>query len=230
MSYGLTAINGSNYVQIDSETPRLCSLYNGTYQATSDHYARVYFPAPITTSEPPCIFIRNDPSRPNDLYYKMTLYGSPGNWTGFEVMAANVTFRPLGKWFAAVFASVAKNSYGLRIWNAGGGLCYDSGAIPVIVTRANHSWAYAGSAQLPDYGAQYYWQNGSVGALASDEYFMINPFSRGLLRPQNNGWINLGVRFNYNENRLQLYCVALGAGPWTDNGQPAAVFARLPGT
>lgn len=79
-------------------------------------------------------------------------------------------------------------------------------------------------------GSQFYYRNELVAALASDEYFMINPFSRGVLRPQNAGWLNLGVRFNYSENRLQTYVVAAGAGPWTDNGQPAAIFARLPGT
>lgn len=229
MTYGLTVTNGSNFVQIDSETPRLCALYNGTYQATGDHYARVTFSAPITTSEPPCIFIQNDPSRPDDIYWQTTIEGGPGYWTGFNIQAANVTWRPLGKWFAAVFASLAKNSYGLRMWTAAGSICYDSGAVPVIVTKANHSWSYQGSVQMT-IGAQYYYRNELVAALASDEYFMINPFSRGVLRPQNAGWLNLGVRFNYSENRLQTYVVAAGAGPWTDNGQPAAVFARLPGT
>jgi hypothetical protein len=230
LTFGLTVSNDTNYIQIDSETPRLCSLFNGAYQAVGTHIATVTFPAAITTSEPPCIFIRNDPSRPNDLYKQMVLSGGSGNWTGFQIIAGNSTHRPLGKWFAAAFASLANSSYGLRIWAANGGLCYDSGAVPVIVTKANHSWSYQGSVQLPDYGAQYYYRNELVSTLQSDEYFMINPFSRGVLTPQSMNWTDVGIRFNYTENRLQLYMVAVGSGPWTDQGQPAAVFARLPGT
>lgn len=49
MSYGLTVRNNDNYLQIDSEKPRLCAVHNGTYQATSESTARVVFPKPITT-------------------------------------------------------------------------------------------------------------------------------------------------------------------------------------
>lgn len=230
MSYGLKVINNSNYVQIDSDTPRLCALYNGTYTASNSHVVTTNFPAPITTTEPPCVFIRNDPARPNEVYYRMDINGSAGNWTGFSITAGNNTFRPAGKWFAAVFASLAKATYGLRIWGPSGAICYDSGATPVIVTRANHSWSYQGSVSLSTIGQAYYYRNEQHAALATDEYFMINPFSRGVLKPQSLNWMDCGIRFNYSENRLQLYMVDTGAGPWIDQGAPAAVFARLPGT
>lgn len=58
-----------------------------------------------------------------------------------------------------------------------------------------------------DTGNAYYYLCAAVGALASDEYFMINPFSRGLMAPNQalTNWC--GARFNYSINRLQIYSV-----------------------
>lgn len=231
MTFGLIVRNDSSYVQIDSDKPRMCAVSNGAYSSVGgDYIAYVTFPKPITTTEPPFIFIRNDPSRGEELYIEMRLSGVSGNWTGFSIVAGNLTWRPLGKWFAAVFASVENTDYGLRLWSETGAVVYDSGATPVIVTKANNAWTYQGSVQFPDYGAAYYFMNGANEPLASDEYFMINPFSRGILRPQSHNWTRAGIRFNYATNRLQMYLTDSGAGPWTNQGQPAAVFARLPGT
>lgn len=231
MSYGLRVINDSSYLQIDSDLPRLCAIHKGTYNSGGDYIAYVTFPSPITTVEPPCIFLRNSESRPNDIYHALRITGSANNWTGFSVEAANVTHRPIGKWFAAVFSSVANSSYGLRLWGSDGSIVYDTGAVPVIVTKANNFWTYAGSITLPTIGSSYYFQNNMVAPIASDEYFMMNPFSRGVLKPQDLGnWHKAGVRYDYSTSRLQMYIVDTGVGPWTDQGDMAAVFARLPGT
>ena len=227
MSFGLAVTNDNDYLVIDSDTPRLCAIYSGTYAATSSQYATVTFPSPITTTEPPCIFLRNTPSRPGDLYKGFVLTGSANNWTGFRIEAANVTWRPAGKWFAAVFAAASQATWGLRLWAADGTVIYDSGTTPVIVTRANNSWSYVGTVSL-SIGSAYYYRSNLVGALAEDEYFMANPFSRGLLAPGLQIWNDSGVRFNYTENRLQLY--SIGTTGWVDIGDPASVFARLPGT
>lgn len=227
MSFGLSVRNDSSYIQIDSETPRLCALYSGSYAASGSSNVTVNFPAPITTSEPPCIFIRNSPSQPDVLYMGMYVLGSAGNWTGFRIEAANVTWRPAGKWFVAVFASMSSASWGLRMWDANGAVIYDSGATPVIFTKASNSWSYQGQVTLT-LGRAYYYRSGLIGGIASDEYFMINPFSRKQLTPQHEVSNTAGVRFNYAENRLQMY--VLGTSAWTSMGSPGSVFARLPGT
>ena len=229
MTYGLRVINDNNYIQIDSENPRLCAIHKGVYSSGSNT-AIINFPTPITTVEPPCIFLQNSPSRPGDLYDIMTVTGSAGNWTGFTLRANNVTWRPTGKWFAAVFASVANSQYGMRLWDNAGKIVYDSGATPVIVTKANHNWIYQGKVQFPGLGAGYYWVNELVAPLASDEYFMMNPFSRGAVGTTPI-WANRGVRFDYSSSRLQMYLVTTSpTGPWIDQGQPAALYARLPGS
>ena len=229
MSYGLRVVNSNSYVQIDSDTPRLCSLYNGTYSAGS-RIAIVTFPAAITTPEPPCIFIRNSPSAPDDVYTQTILTGSPGNWTGFQVWANNINSRPIGKWFAAVFATKANGNYGMRIWGANGQLVFDSGATPVTVTRASNSWSYVSYGQQGPIGtATYYKCNIASGPLLEDEYFMINPFSRTMLAPNNLTSMNAGIRWVYASNELSLYAIGSRAN-WLDIGSPGAVFARLPGT
>lgn len=228
MTFGLIAINDSSYVQIDSEKPRLCAVHRGNYTSSS-RVSVITFPMPITTSEPPCIFLRNSPERAAELYTDITITGGQGNWTGFRITALTTPDRPAGKWFAAVFASVAESDYGIRLWDEGSKVVYDSGATPVIFTRANHSWSFSGRVQISPVSNGYCWENSHVAPLLEDEYFMVNPFSRGLLTPDYTGWTPVGLRFSYFRNRLEVYGItALGA--WSNMGAPGAVFARLPGT
>lgn len=232
MSYGLSVTNDSNYLQIDSDTPRLSAIYNGTYLAVGSRVAAITFPSPITTQEPPCIFIRNIQSKPDDAYTEMPMTGGPGNWTGFQIWAGNINSRPEGKWFAAIFGSVAQSQYGMRLWGSAGEIIYDSGSTPVIVTKANQTWTYAGFIQAPTLGGSHLYNNGVVGPLASDEYFMMNPFSRGLLQPQVINWTQAAARYDWSAQRLQIYAITNrpSGGVWLDIGQPAAIYARLPGT
>lgn len=229
MTFGLLVANDYDYIQIDSQTPRLCAIYSGSYAATTNSNAYISFPAPITTQEPPCIFIQNTPDRPDDLYTGMVISGGAGNWTGFVLSTININFRPYGKWFAAVFSSLSKAHYGLRMWGDDGSIIYDSGTIPVLFSRASHSWSYQGRVTISPISNGYYWKSNLSGQILSDEYFMINPFSRGIITPSHINWTPIGVRFNYGESCLQVFGVtALGA--WMDIGSVAAVFARLPGT
>lgn len=227
MTFGLRVSNDSNYIQIDSELPRLCAVYSGTYAASGHYGIEVVFPSPISTAEPPCIFIQNSPAQPGVLYSAMVIRGAPGAWTGFYLESGNVTWRPQGKWFAAVFASISAATWGLRMWDGSGNVIYDSGATPIIFTKSTNSWAYVGTIQLA-IGNAYYYRAATTGPMASDEYFMINPFSRGTLAPQQTSWNPSGVQFDYSDNSLFMY--SIGFTGWIDPGAPGAVFARLPGT
>lgn len=227
MSFGLIAINDSRYVQVDSDNPRLCALFSGSYAASGSRSVTITFPSPVTTDEPPCVFIRNSPEQPDVLYSGMYLLGAARNWTGFRLDAGNTAWRPVGKWFAATFAPRPTARWGLRMWDGAGNVVYDSGTTPVLVTKATNSWSYQGVVQLT-LGSAYYYRAEVTGAIAIDEYFMINPFSRNLLAPQVPVSNVSGARFNYLENRLQLY--SIGTTGWLDIGQPGVVFARLPGT
>ncbi|MNZ69727.1 hypothetical protein D3C78_880370 [compost metagenome] len=223
MTFGFYAKNDDSFVQIDSEKPRLCMVHKGNYAAPSGFVASVVFPAPITTQEPPCIFIRPSTTSATELYRYLNISGSPGNWTGFSIEAANVTYSPSGKWFAAVFASPGNSQFGLRLFDGGTNLVYDSGAPAVIFTKASNSWVYVGQVHLEIANA-YYYRTPVAASLTEDEYLMLNPFSRSMpahaVRAS-----SCGIRMQYSGGYLEMYLVNVAA--WTDIGRVAAVFAKL---
>lgn len=221
MGFGLVARNDAQYVQIDAEAPRLCRVYSGDYAAVGSYVATVTFPAPITTAEPPCIFIRPSTTSSTELYRRLMISGSPGNWTGFSIESSNVTYRPAGKWFAAVFAVLSSTGFGLRVFDAAAQLVYDSGSAPVIVTKVSASWAYAGSKPLT-MGSAFYWR--TPAAADEGEYLMMNPFSRVLQAPAAVA-STCGIRIAYGEGYTEIY--ALNSNVWTNLGHLPAVFARL---
>ena len=78
MSFGLTFVNDSNVVTLDSEFSRLVIIAKGTYSGSGG--ASVGFPSTVTSPEPPLVFVR--PNQSNTLCFcKIT--GSSGAWTGF---------------------------------------------------------------------------------------------------------------------------------------------------
>ena len=78
MSYGVTFTNNSDVVVLDSEFSRLVVLQSGTWANTT--YISVVFPRPVTTQEPPLVFVRPDTS----VTFSFCLVsGAAGNWTGF---------------------------------------------------------------------------------------------------------------------------------------------------
>ena len=221
MSWGFRSINDASYVQIDSDSPRLCHLYSGNYGG-SNYTVNINFPAPVKTAEPPCIFIRPSTTSATELYRRLIINGSAGNWTGFTVESSNVTYQPTGKWFVAVFASLGKSDFGMRLFDSAGAIIYDTGAPPVIVTKVSTAWAYAGSIQMT-LGRASYWRTPMWAE--EDEYIMINPFSRPIFQAGGASGGTCGLRINYSGGYTEIYSVS--NNPWTNIGYIPAVFARL---
>ncbi|MCP6695846.1 hypothetical protein [Pseudomonas donghuensis] len=222
MSYGLQVINDSSYLQIDSDMPRLCVVHQGSYSGNSGF--TVNFPQPVTSAEPPCVFIRPAMGESNVLYRSMNILGSPGAWTGFSVALSNITHTTSGTWFAAVFQATTAAMYGMRIWDSSGKAIYDTGSPAVSVSMAAHAWPYAGRVQL-DIGYAYTYVCNLPKAIGPYDHFMINPFSRYLNGPHQFVSTRMGVTVDYPGNRLVMY--AVGSATWIDIGSHAAVFARL---
>jgi hypothetical protein len=220
MSYGLIAINEDSYVQIDSDSPRLCLMYKGSYGGSS-YVVNITFPAPITTVEPPMIFIRPNAGSRNEMLGQLSINGSSGNWTGFSLHSRNVTFQPTGLWFAAVFATKANSGFGMRLWDDGGTLIYDTGNLPVQVITARADWVYAGTETMTiGVTALWYISRG----LAAGEYMMINNFAQASMAASASGaWTGIGVA--YSENRTYMFQVSVA--PWIDEGYKPVLYARL---
>lgn len=222
-SYGFLAVNDDGYVQIDAEKPRLSVLSSGTYQGTT-MTVTVSFPQPITTQEPPCVFIRPSTATGTELYYAMSILGSAGNWTGFRISTRNVGYLPSGKWFAAAFAPTASATYGLRIWDGAAARVYDSGAAPAVVTNVVQSWAYVGAVGGTLAG-HYYWR--AAYAVDEDEYVMINPFTLPALSATSPSASPTAISLNYAQNYAEIYQQGPGGTVFTNKGNVPAVFARL---
>ncbi|MBC3948364.1 hypothetical protein [Pseudomonas folii] len=219
MSYGVICINESSYVQIDSEMPRLCVLTKGTYSGTTD--ATGTFARPVTSIDPPIVFIR--PSQGGQIQIPISVWfnGGPGNWTGFTMKASNIYSTLSGEYFVAAWASMGTSAYGMRIWGPDGALVYDSGAPAVVVTFAAGNWNYVGSEQLT-LGRRYIWSISK--ALGVGEYISINSFAMHCHAPSNAGG-GCGIGVDYANSRIMLY--SLGSTAWTDQGHRPFLCAKL---
>ncbi|MDD0977557.1 hypothetical protein [Pseudomonas fontis] len=222
MTYGLSVRNDNNYIQIDSEAPRLCCVCEGTYAGTAA--VTVGFPNVITSQEPPCVFIRPDPVQGTVLYGSMNIAGGPGAWTGFSIQLANITSVTGGTWFAAVFAATTQSDYGMRIWDAAGNPIYDTGSPAIAVSTAANDWPFVGMTQL-EIAIAYTYVCQLPRPIGPHDHFMINPFSRWLLCAHPGNSLRMGVTVDYANNQLLMF--AMGFTAWTDIGRHAAVFARI---
>lgn len=222
LSYGISVYNDSQYSQIDSVTPRLCVIHSGSYWGQA--YVVVEFPAPVTTPEPPCVFIR--PAEGGAILHgSMNINGGPGNWTGFSIALTNITHITSGTWFAAVFRSTKPSTYGMRIWDENGVEIYDTASPAVIVSTASHLWGYSGRVQL-SIGFAYTWICQLPGSIGVNDHFMINPFSRWMLTSHVSDSIRTGVTMNPTSRQLILYAVGATL-PYTEIGHLSAVIARI---
>lgn len=222
-SYGFRATNDANYVQIDTEAPRLSVLCSGSYQGAS-YTVTVGFPAAITTAEPPCVFIRPSTTTATELYGQVLILGSSGNWTGFQITTRNVGFLPSGKWFAAVFAPTPSATYGLRLSDGAAKVTYDSGAAPAVVTSVVQGWTYSG-AVAGALAGHYYWR--SPYMVREDEYVMINPFTLPALSATSATSSPTAISLNYAGQYAEIYQQGPGGTVFMDKGNIPAVFARL---
>ena len=145
MSYGLQFTNNSGTVIVDSEFARLMVIASGRFAPTEESGmgSTTYFARPVTSQEPPLVFVRPDTVSGIAGLCRMRLIGSAGNWTGFYVRAYNVnTAQPNGRYFVAAFAAQAVALYGMRLWDDGGNLLFDSGTPNASFTRCFQGWAY----------------------------------------------------------------------------------------
>ena len=150
MAYGLQFTNSSNVVTIDSEFARLMVIASGRYAPTEEGgmASSTYFARPVTSQEPPLVFVRPDTVAGIAGLSGMRLIGSAGNWIGFYVRTYSAaTAQPNGRYFVAAFAAQAVAQYGMRLWDGTGKMLFDSGTPSASFTRAFQNWAYVKSDQ-----------------------------------------------------------------------------------
>ncbi|WP_338487028.1 hypothetical protein VRB78_13480 [Pseudomonas trivialis] len=190
MSFGLRFINNSDVVVLDSEFSRLVVLYKGDYNGP------INFPAPITSQEPPLVFIR--PNASFTLSYAR-INGSAGNWTGFSFLGGGT-----GKYFAAAFQSVPTAQYGIRLWDANSKLIFDSGTPCAQFTRTISAWSYIGSGQTGQ--GTYQINFTAVSPLNTGDYMMINNIGMDVSGASMRA-AKLYCLWDYSANRIVMYTI-----------------------
>ncbi|PMY37301.1 hypothetical protein C1Y35_19635 [Pseudomonas sp. GW456-L14] len=145
MSYGMQFMNNGDVVTLDSEFARLMVISTGRYAPTEEGGlgSTTTFARPVTSQEPPLVFIRPDTVNGVAGLCRMRLTGSAGNWTGFYVRAYSAdTAQPNGRYFVAAFGAQPVAQYGARLWDGTGKLLFDSGTSAATFTRAFQNWSY----------------------------------------------------------------------------------------
>jgi hypothetical protein len=182
MAYGLEFRNNSNVVTIDSEFARLMVISSGRYAPTEEGGmgSTNYFARPVTSQEPPLVFVRPDTVAGVAGLSNMRLIGSAGNWTGFYVRAySNATAQPNGRYFVAAFAAQAVAQYGMRLWDGSGKMLFDSGTPNASFTRAIQNWTYVKSDQS-DQGLYRNYYSVPFN-FPQDEFILINNFGMSMV-------------------------------------------------
>jgi hypothetical protein len=147
MSVGIRIRGVGGQLQISDDAPVNSVLFAGnlgnlvayTQNGLTTYATGVTFPAVITTTEQPMVFIRVT----NTVEIVSTrVIGQPGAWTGFSVWGTDSTDTPggganpapvYGTWFVATTQSGKSNAkYGIRIRNPNTGvIVFDSG-FPIV--------------------------------------------------------------------------------------------------
>ncbi|NWB68005.1 hypothetical protein HX839_17115 [Pseudomonas sp. I8001] len=192
-SYGMSFTNDSGVVVIDSEFARLVVLYKGDYSGP------IVFPAPITTQEPPLVFVR--PSASVTISYaKIT--GTAGNWTGFSFLGMGS-----GKFFVAAFGgAVPTAKFGFRLWDGQSKLLVDSGTPCAQFTRTISAWTYIGSSTTPQGQTQVNFT--APSPLDSGDYIMINNIGMDVSAGSSKG-AKLYCVWDYANNRIVMFTIGV---------------------
>ncbi|RBL69791.1 hypothetical protein C3E98_019025 [Pseudomonas sp. MWU13-2625] len=224
MAYGLEFTNNSNVVTIDSEFSRLMVISTGRYAPTEEGGmgSTTYFTRPVTSLEPPLVFVRPDTVAGIAGLSNMRLIGSAGNWTGFYVRAySNDTAQPNGRYFVAAFAAQPVAGYGMRLWDGTGKLLFDSGTPNASFTRCFQGWTYVRSELTPQGLYRNYY---SVPFdFPQNEFILINTFGMSMT---SGGSIPRQLYCTWNFGGNTLYAVTVAANnPF--NFYLPAVFAKM---
>lgn len=180
-SFGLQYTNNTNTVVIDSEFARLMVISSGRFAPTEESGmgSTTYFARPVTSQEPPLVFVRPDTVGGVAGLCRMRLIGSAGNWTGFYVRAYDAnTAQPNGRYFVAAFAAQAAAQYGMRLWDGAGALLFDSGTPNATFTRAFQNWSFVRYDTTPQGLTRNYYT--VPFNFPQNEYMLLNTFGMNM--------------------------------------------------
>ncbi|WP_338498274.1 hypothetical protein V5F23_09910 [Pseudomonas sp. WP18] len=150
--FGLSVSNDYGSIIISSDYKVMVFSERGTFNITSRYThaegsGSVTFAKPITTQEPPQIFVRVVSGVHNDLGFFTVILGAPGNWTGFVVVSAvrgdpNLQNYTL-EYVSCMYSNLRSvSNYGLELFDYQGNVIYTSSDNVVRFSKFSKSWTY----------------------------------------------------------------------------------------
>ncbi|MGN8276751.1 hypothetical protein [Pseudomonas sp. SMN5] len=150
--FGLSAVNDFGSVVISSEYKIMVFSERGTFKILSQYtdaegFGAVTFAKPITTQEPPQVFVRVVNGVHADLGLFTTILGGPGSWTGFQVVSAvrgNPNLQNYNMEYVSCMYSNLRSAsnYGLELYDSLGGVIYSSSDNVVRYGKFTKSWTF----------------------------------------------------------------------------------------
>lgn len=148
--FGLSVANDFGSVIISGAYKIMVFSERGTFQITSqftdaEGHGAVTFTKPITTQEPPQVFVRFVSGVHNSLGMFAVLLGGPGNWTGFRVVSSvrgnpNLQNYTL-EYVSCMYSNLRSSSdYGLELNDAQGNVIYTSSDNVVRFSKFTKDW------------------------------------------------------------------------------------------
>lgn len=180
--YGLSVNNDYGSTVISSDYKIMVFSERGTFNITSrfsdaEGNGSVTFNKPITTQEPPQVFVRFVSGVHTDLSLYTGLYGGPGNWTGFIVVSAaqggsNLQNYNL-EYVSCMYSNLrSKSGYGLELFDYQGNPIYSSSDNVVRFSKFSRSWTLIQGNQVD------YYDSGLT--IDNDDFISISSLDRGV--------------------------------------------------
>lgn len=185
MSYGFQALNNSGSVTISTQFKPLVFHLRGTVNVTSEYtnrpgYGTVTLTTPVTTPEPPSLFVRYVSGLHPSISVYFTWLGGPGNWTGFRITSAafggRVLQNHLLEWVVCKFTNTSPASgYGLQLYDSDSQPIYGTHEKLVKYSKFTKSWSLDASS----YGYLSYIASGI--SIDPEDFVSVASFDRGLV-------------------------------------------------
>jgi len=189
--YGISVVNNYGSVVISSTYKLLVFSERGSFQITSRYTDKegsgtVSFSKPISTQEPPQIFLRYVSGVHDNLGVYTTLLGRPGAWTGFTVTSAvrggssvqNYTV----EYVSCKYADQRSQSvYGMEIWDASGTIVFTDSDKVVRYGKFTKQWTVKSGTSVDIYS--------SGLSIDVDDFICVSAIDRGVV------WFADGANF-----------------------------------
>lgn len=185
--FGFEARNGAGSVLISDSKRHLTYKERGQLVVSNSVIDRpstntFAFTSPVTTTEPPTVFMRVNESRHDSVSMYVALVGSPGNWTGVKVIVAASGGSVAPRYVFDIVIGHFKSSegvvsdFGMVIYGESGEQVFSDKDRLVTYSKFTKKWTASVTGSYPNYA--YYSLTPDV-IIEDDDYVDVSSLNRG---------------------------------------------------